>query len=75
MSMLSRLEGFVAIAEHGQLGRAAAALHLTQPSLTSRLQRLEEIARAHDGSIVADSTPEGVTTFTVRLLDGLSPSE
>ena len=39
--MLSRLEGFVAIAEHGQLGRAAAALHLTQPSLTARLQRLE----------------------------------
>jgi LysR family hydrogen peroxide-inducible transcriptional activator len=41
VSMLSRLEGFVAIAEHGQLGRAATALHLTQPSLTSRLQRLE----------------------------------
>src|ERR1700709_2402345 len=39
--MLSRLEGFVAIAEHGQLGRAAAALHLTQPALTTRLQRLE----------------------------------
>ena len=39
--MLARLEGFVAIGEHGQLGRAAAALHLTQPSLTSRLQRLE----------------------------------
>ena len=39
--MFSRLEGFVAIAEHGQLGRAAASLHLTQPSLTSRLQRLE----------------------------------
>ncbi|HEY1480076.1 MAG TPA: LysR family transcriptional regulator [Gaiellales bacterium] len=39
--MLNRLEGFVAIAEHGQLSRAAAALHLTQPSLTARLQRLE----------------------------------
>ena len=39
--MLARLEGFVAIAEHGQLGRAASALHLTQPSLTARLQRLE----------------------------------
>ena len=39
--MLARLEGFVAIAEHGQLGRAAAVLHLTQPSLTARLQRLE----------------------------------
>jgi DNA-binding transcriptional LysR family regulator len=39
--VLSRLEGFVAIAEHGQLGRAATALHLSQPSLTARLQRLE----------------------------------
>jgi DNA-binding transcriptional LysR family regulator len=39
--MLSRLEGFVAIAEHGQIGRAAASLHLTQPSLSARLQRLE----------------------------------
>jgi DNA-binding transcriptional LysR family regulator len=39
--MIARLEGFVAIAEHGQIGRAATALHLTQPSLSARLQRLE----------------------------------
>ena len=39
--MLNRLQGFVAIADHGQLGRAATALHLTQPSLSARLQRLE----------------------------------
>ena len=39
--MLDRLEGFVEIAEHGQIGRAAAALHLSQPSLSARLQRLE----------------------------------
>ncbi len=32
---------FVAIAEHGTLTRAAAALHLSQPSLTTQLHRLE----------------------------------
>jgi hypothetical protein len=50
------LEGFVAIAEHGQLGRAAAALHLTQPSLTARLQRLE----AELGTSLSQRTRRGM---------------
>jgi signal transduction histidine kinase len=29
-----------------------------------------EIARAHGGRIAADSTPEGVTSFTVELPTG-----
>jgi DNA-binding transcriptional LysR family regulator len=54
--MHARLEGFVAIADHGQLGRAAAALHLSQPSLTARLQRLE----AELGSVLYRRTRQGM---------------
>lgn len=36
------LEAFVAVAEQGGFGRAAAALHITQTGLTRRLQTLEQ---------------------------------
>ncbi len=32
---------FTVVAEHGNIGRAAAALHLAQPSLSRQIQRLE----------------------------------
>lgn len=35
------LQAFVAIADHGGFGRAAAALHITQTALSRRLQNLE----------------------------------
>jgi DNA-binding transcriptional LysR family regulator len=38
---LSQIEGFVEVARQGNLSRAAAALFVTQPALTARLQGLE----------------------------------
>ncbi len=39
---LTRLRYFAAVAEAGSFSRAAAALHLTQPSLSRQVQLLEE---------------------------------
>lgn len=39
---LTRLQYFVAVAEAGSFSRAAAALHMTQPSLSRQVQLLEE---------------------------------
>jgi DNA-binding transcriptional LysR family regulator len=38
---IRQLECFIAIAEEGHMSRAAARLHMTQPPLTRRLNRLE----------------------------------
>ena len=38
---LKQVEAFLAVAAHGSFSRAAGALHLTQPSVTSRIQSLE----------------------------------
>jgi DNA-binding transcriptional LysR family regulator len=39
--LLTQIEGFVEVARQGNLSRAAAALFVTQPALTARLQGLE----------------------------------
>ena len=39
---LDDIDYFLAVAEHGQVRRAAAALGLSQPALTKGLQRLEK---------------------------------
>ena len=39
--LLSQVEGFLEIASHRNLSRAAGALHVTQPALTARIQGLE----------------------------------
>jgi DNA-binding transcriptional LysR family regulator len=43
---LRLLSGFVAVAQEGNFSRAAEQLHLTQPALTRRVRRLEEIVGA-----------------------------
>ena len=39
--LLSQVEGFLEVAGHRNLSRAAGALHVTQPALTARIQALE----------------------------------
>ncbi len=46
---------FTTVAEHRHFGRAAAALHVTQPSLSRQVQRLEEQL----GARLLDRTPRG----------------
>jgi DNA-binding transcriptional LysR family regulator len=46
---------FVAVAEHGHFGRAAAALHITQPSLSRQIRGLENLL----GATLLERTPQG----------------
>ena len=46
---------FTAVAEHRHFGRAAASLHLTQPSLSRQIRRLEQDV----GARLLDRTPQG----------------
>jgi DNA-binding transcriptional LysR family regulator len=46
----------VAIVDHGSFGRAAEALHLTQPALSKSIRRLEKALRVR----VLERTPRGV---------------
>jgi DNA-binding transcriptional LysR family regulator len=53
---LRDIEYFEVIAEHGHLGRAAAALKLSQPALSKSLRRLEQALQAK----LVRKTPRGV---------------
>src|SRR3974390_2596575 len=53
---LQQLTYFVTVAEHGNLTRAAAALHLAQPTLTTQLKRLEREL----GTPLFERVPRGV---------------
>ena len=52
---LRMLRYFVVLAEHGHFGRAAAALHLSQPALSRQIQRLEDQLDLR----LFDRTPQG----------------
>ena len=46
---------FVVVADHRHFGRAAASLHVTQPSLSRQIRRLEQLL----GARLLDRTPQG----------------
>lgn len=54
---MRHLRTLVAVAEHGSLVRAAAALSISQPAVTKTLAELEDIA----GHRLFERTPKGVT--------------
>lgn len=51
-----RLRHFLAVYEHGTLGRAAAALHVTQPALSKSIRQLEQELQVK----LFERTPSGV---------------
>lgn len=60
--MIDRLEMFIALANERHFGRAAAALGITQPSLSSGIKQLEEqlgVQLVRRGSRFQGLTPEG----------------
>ena len=59
--LLAQIEGFVEIARQGNMRRAAMALSISQPALTSRLQGLEQqvgaplFRRTHTGMVLTSA--------------------
>lgn len=62
---LRLVQSFVALAEHRHFGRAAAALHTTQPSLTRQIGRLEKQvgARLVDRSVRGSELTDAGAVF------------
>lgn len=60
---IRQLKYFVAVAEEGNIGRAALRLHVSQPPLTRQIQQLEEKL----GTALFVRTPKGVEITTAGL--------
>jgi DNA-binding transcriptional LysR family regulator len=61
---LRRLRHLIAVAEHGNFGRAATALYLTQPALSRSIQALE----AEVGARLFDRRPSGIELTDIGRL-------
>ena len=61
---LRQLRHVLALAQHGSFGRAAAALHMTQPALSRSLKQIESDV----GKVLFDRSPSGVTPTDHGLL-------
>jgi LysR family transcriptional regulator, benzoate and cis,cis-muconate-responsive activator of ben and cat genes len=69
-----QLECFVAVAEELNVGRAAARLHMTQPPLTRRIQRLERdvgaaLFRRHAGGMELTEAGEALLERSYRIVE------
>lgn len=70
-----QLRHFLALVEHGHFGRAALALHLSQPALSRSIQSLEEdlgcrLVNRHSRSISLTAQGEAVLEHAQRLIAG-----
>jgi DNA-binding transcriptional LysR family regulator len=54
---VNRLRHFLAVLDHGSIGRAAEALHLSQPALSKSIRRLEDSLKAR----LIDRSARGAT--------------
>lgn len=75
MYELRQLRHFVTLVEHGNFGRAAIALHLSQPALTRSIQALESeldcrLINRHARSISLTAQGEKVFEHARRLIAG-----
>jgi DNA-binding transcriptional LysR family regulator len=73
---LAELETFLAVIEQGSFSLAAKKLHISQPSVTSRIQRLESTLRVrllNRNTRHVEATPEGLRLYETSetLLRGL----
>lgn len=71
-----QLEYFVAVVEHGGIGRAAAALHLSQPALSRAIQGLEDeldtvLFRRTRGGVVPTQTAQRLVRQARAVLRGM----
>ena len=64
---LSELETFLAVVELGSFSAAAARMHISQPSITARVQRLEQ--RLHAKLLVRTTRKVEATKAGQRLFD------
>jgi DNA-binding transcriptional LysR family regulator len=73
----AQIQAFVEVARRGNVSRAAEALHLTQPALTARIQRLEKDLQARlflrtPRGMKLTQAGEAYLPYAVRALENLA---